>query len=45
MTRVARRRGRWAIDQASTFRHRMGFGIAVHATAIREAVEMLDARP
>ncbi|QEH38282.1 hypothetical protein OJF2_68800 [Aquisphaera giovannonii] len=34
-----------AIYQTSKFRHRMGFGIAVHATAIREAVEMLDAKP
>ncbi|WP_165227672.1 trypsin-like peptidase domain-containing protein [Aquisphaera insulae] len=34
-----------AIYQTSKFRHRMGFGIVVHATAIRETVEMLDAKP
>ncbi len=33
------------IYQTGKFRHRMGFGIAVHATAIKETIDLLDARP
>jgi Trypsin-like peptidase domain len=33
------------IYQTGRFRHRMGFGIAVHATAIKEAIDLLDAKP
>lgn len=31
--------------QTGFFRHRMGFGIAVHATAIKETIDLLDAKP
>ena len=31
--------------QSGIFRHRMGFGIAVHATAIKETIDLLDAKP
>jgi len=33
------------IYQTGKFRHRMGFGIAVHATAIKETIDLLDAKP
>jgi hypothetical protein len=33
------------IYQTGKFRHRMGFGIAVHATAIKDTIDLLDARP
>jgi hypothetical protein len=33
------------IYQTGKFRHRMGFGIAVHATAIKETIHLLDAKP
>jgi hypothetical protein len=33
------------IYQTGKFRHRMGFGIAVHATAIKETIALLDAKP
>ncbi len=31
--------------QTGIFRHRMGLGIAVHATAIKETIDLLDAKP
>jgi hypothetical protein len=31
--------------QTGKFRHRMGFGIAVHATAIKETIDLLDQKP
>ena len=32
------------IYQAGKFRHRMGFGIVAHATAIKETIDLLDPR-
>lgn len=33
------------IYQTGKFRHRMGFGIAVHASAIKETIALLDPKP
>ncbi len=33
------------IYQTGKFRHRMGFAIAVHATAIKETIDLLDGKP
>ena len=33
------------IYQAGKFRHRMGFGIVAHATAIKETIDLLEAKP
>lgn len=33
------------VYQTGKFRHRMGLGVVVHATAIRETIDQLPSRP